>query len=94
MSRWISDAYIARLLKNNRLLQGNTEYTLWEQEVDRLVDRMPSIDIVRCSECIHNPWNVDSDYTCIWDDDFANREQTPDDFCSYGEKGASDENRR
>ena len=46
----------------------------------------PSIDIVRCKECRHNPWNIDADYTCIWDDDFADREQTPDDFCSYGER--------
>ena len=43
-------------------------------------------DIVRCGECKHNPWNVRCDYTCIWDDDFADRPQTPDDFCSYGER--------
>ena len=46
----------------------------------------PSIDIVRCKECKHNPWNTDADYTCIWDDDFADREQTLNDFCSYGER--------
>ena len=45
------------------------------------------VDIVRCKECIHNPWDFDQlDYTCVWDDDFADREQTPDDFCSYGER--------
>ena len=47
-------------------------------------------DIVRCRDCIHSPWNYDDDgpidYTCIWDDDFADREQTPDDYCSYGER--------
>ena len=43
--------------------------------------------LVRCKECKHNPWDVDqTDYTCIWDDDFADRPQTPDDFCSYGER--------
>lgn len=51
-----------------------------------LIDTAPSIDIVRCKECKHNPWNIDTDYTCIWDDDFADREQTPDDFCSYGDR--------
>lgn len=49
-------------------------------------------DIVRCRDCIHSPWNYDDDgpidYTCIWDDDFADREQTPDDFCSYGERSS------
>lgn len=51
-----------------------------------------SEDIVHCRECRHNPWNPDNfDYTCIWDDDFADRPQTPDDFCSYGER-EEDEN--
>ena len=47
-------------------------------------------DIVRCRDCIHSPWYYDDDgpidYTCIWNDDFADREQTPDDFCSYGKR--------
>lgn len=43
--------------------------------------------LVRCKDCIHNPWKEDDDYTCIWDDDFADRPQTPNDFCSYGERG-------
>ena len=51
MSKWISDAYIKRLLRNNRLLQGNCEYKLWEQEVEKNVDAMPHIDIVRCENC-------------------------------------------
>lgn len=51
------------------------------------IDDAPSIDIVFCKECKHNPWDFDrTDYTCIWDDDFADRPQTPDDFCSYGER--------
>ena len=51
-----------------------------------IINSAPTIDIVRCNECKHNPWNIDADYTCIWDDDFADREQTPNDFCSYGER--------
>lgn len=50
----------------------------------------PIRELVRCKECKHNPWNYDAEkpleYTCIWDDDFADREQTPNDFCSYGER--------
>lgn len=45
------------------------------------------VDIVTCKECKHNPWDFDrTDFTCVWDDDFADRPQTPDDFCSYGER--------
>jgi hypothetical protein len=51
-----------------------------------IIEEAPSIDIVRCKECKHNPWDADYDYTCIWDDDFADRPQTPNDFCSYGER--------
>lgn len=51
MSKWISDAYIKKVLKNNRLAQGNCEYKLWEQEVDKAVGATPSIDIVFCKEC-------------------------------------------
>ncbi len=51
------------------------------------IKMMVSADtLVRCKECKHNPWKIDTDYTCIWDDDFADREQTPNDFCSYGER--------
>ena len=58
----------------------------WKPIAIDILKGAPSIDIVRCKECKHNPWNADADYTCIWDDDFADREQTPDDFCSYGER--------
>lgn len=81
MSKWISDAYIKRLLQNNRLLQGNCEYKLWEQEAEKTVDAMPSIDIVFCKEC---KWYKQSEAFCengngLW--------QAGDDcFCSYGER--------
>ena len=79
MSRWID----ADVLKQNI----NTAF--WS-EIGKIIEDAPSIDIVRCAECKHNPWNADADYTCIWDDDFADREQTPDDFCSYGERKESE----
>ena len=48
-------------------------------------------ELVRCKECKHNPWDFNrTDYTCIWDDDFADRPQTPDDYCSYGERKESE----
>ena len=52
--KWISADYIKELMKNDRLMQGNAEYKLWEQEVDRRVDAMPGIiDPVK-----HGRWNV------------------------------------
>lgn len=88
MSRWISDAYIARLLKNNRLLQGNCEYKLWEQEIDKQVDAMPSINIVRCKECIHGDYDEYLEqYVCIaHDQDLFDA----DHFCSYGKAKDND----
>ncbi len=85
MSKWISDAYIKRLLQNNRLLQGNCEYKLWEQEVEKIVDAMPSIDIVRCKECKHryrSGYRGDEYWVC----DFMDAKIKDDDFCSYGER--------
>ena len=75
-----ADALKERLIQNITLTNA----------IDRSFSEAPSIDIVRCKECKHNPWNYDAEkpleYTCIWDDDFADREQTPNDFCSYGER--------
>lgn len=57
--KWISADYIRELMKNDRLMQGNAEYKLWEQEVDRRVDAMPGIiDPVRHGEWVatDDPW--------------------------------------
>ena len=78
MSRWIE---IDTALLKTVSVGGLSAKALWKR-----IMQQPSIDIVRCKECIHNPWNVRCDYTCVWDDDFADRPQTPDDFCSYGER--------
>ena len=51
MSKWIDAIIVKMALANNRLLQGNCEYELWKQEVSKIVDAMPSIDIVRCQDC-------------------------------------------
>ena len=41
-------------------------------------------EIVRCRDCKYNPWKPTANVECVWDDDWAEREQTLDDFCSYG----------
>lgn len=82
MSRWISANYLKRLIENNRLLQGNCEYTLWEQEADRIVDSQPSIDIVRCGEC--KQWQSDGGALMLCE--VTEIPTDADDFCSYGEK--------
>ena len=52
--KWISADYIKELMKNDRLMQGNAEYILWEHEVDRRVDAMPTIDPVKHGRWV--PW--------------------------------------
>lgn len=91
MSKWISDAYIKRRLQNNRLIQGNCEYKLWEQEVEKTVDAMPSIDIVFCKECRHyaehNELYINEPTTCVKHSTIGHYVVVnADDFCSYGER--------
>ena len=56
------------------------------------------IDIVRCKDCIHNVsnWQHDgldsTDYTDITCDYFMTDGISADDFCSYGERKADNEN--
>ena len=98
MSRYIdADAFLDNLKQMIKVVgkaglgSGFTRYAqgfIKSLEADIKNEKIaPSIDIVRCKECKHNPWDFDQlDYTCVWDDDFADRPQTPDDFCSYGER--------
>lgn len=44
MSKYINAELIKALMKNDRLMQGNAESVMWQQEVERRVDRLPSID--------------------------------------------------
>ena len=87
--KWISADYIKVLMKSDRLMQGNAEYELWKQEVDKKVDAMPFIDIVRCSECGLNETDGCPMAYCtpLEDGDFETRWwNSPDDFCSWGER--------
>ena len=45
MSRYIDAERIKLLMKQDRLLQGNCEYELWKQEVDRQVNALPYIEL-------------------------------------------------
>ena len=81
MSKWISDAYIKMLMQTDRLLQGNCEYKLWEQEVEKIVDAMPSINIVRCKECRYKDMELCAMYKLV-----VAGVRKYDDFCSYGER--------
>lgn len=85
MSRYIDAEEAFNLLADAP--QAIVPKAIWKVGIRSILDQCNAIDIVRCKECVHNPWDFDkTDYTCVWDDDFANREQTPDDFCSYGER--------
>ena len=45
MRKYISTDLIKDLMKNNRFLQGNCEYELWKQEVDKYVDSLPCYEV-------------------------------------------------
>ena len=81
MSRYVDAEYIKAVMLNDRLMQGNAEFTLYEQQVDIYVKALPSIDIVRCQDCKYWVYNFNgcSRNPCTepW---YA------EDFCSYGER--------
>ena len=81
MSRYVDAEYIKAVMLNDRLMQGNAEFTLYEQQVDIYVKALPSIDIVRCQDCKYWVYNFNgcSRNPCTepW---YAT------DFCSYGER--------
>ena len=54
--KWISADYIKELMKNDRLMQGNAEYELWKQEVDKQVDAMPSIEVMDVVTAYQQGW--------------------------------------
>lgn len=56
MSRWISADYIKAVMKGDRLMQGNCEYELWKQEVDKKVDAMPSIEVMDVVTAYQQGW--------------------------------------
>ena len=68
MSRYIKADYLKAIMKNDRMLQGNCEYELWSQQVDKYVDALPSIevsnrreadDLIRRIDAINVIWTYD-----------------------------------
>ena len=82
MSRYVDAEYIKAVMLNDRLMQGNAEFTLYAQQVETQVNALPSIDIVRCGEC--KMWM--SEHLCQWWSRYGTVETDADDFCSYGER--------
>lgn len=91
MSKWIDGDKLADSITDklcDHLLCDDCPMRLDDGgcKVEEWLDDAPSIELIRCKECKHNPWNPNTEYSCIWDDAFADRPQTPNDFCSYGER--------
>lgn len=89
MSKYIDAKYIKTLMKGNNLMQGNCEYELWKQTVDKVVDNMPAIDIVRCKNCRYRKMKKATFrgepliyYRC----ELLEREVEDDEFCSWGDE--------
>jgi hypothetical protein len=72
-------------MKHDRFLQGNAEYTLWEQEVDKKVDALPSLDIVTCGECVRANHELSGVYCGISDVLMG-----ANGFCSIGKRKESE----
>lgn len=79
MSRYIDAEYVKAVMINDRLMQGNAEFTLYAQQVEIQVKAMPSIEIVRCKECKHRKKNG----FCL---EHNRYEKNDNGYCSYGER--------
>lgn len=89
MSRYVDTEYVKAVMLNDRLMQGNAEFTLYAQQVETQVNALPSIDIVRCKEC---KWYEEPHHK-IFENCVKWKESRgiilpikPNDSCSYGER--------
>ena len=82
MNRYVDAEYVKAVMLNDRLMQGNAEFTLYLQQVETQVKALPSIDIVRCRECKH--WCKGDEVYGICYRCPNTRQMKADDFCSYG----------
>ena len=80
MSKWIDIDDIS-LLKTVSV-GGLSAKALWKR-----IRQQPSIDLVRCGECVENSRNCDG--TEDWCLHFG-YDVEPSDFCSYGERRESE----
>jgi len=90
MSRYVDAEYIKAVMLNDRLMQGNAEFTLYAQQVETQVNALPSIEIIRCGECKYYIDNMCDCYSLYGDlsGDLigVSFEPNEDFFCSYGER--------
>lgn len=89
MSSYVDAEYIKAVMLNDRLMQGNAEFTLYAQQVETQINALPSIDIVRCGECKY--WNEGN----CWNMKGLNKTDgvvNADNFCSYGSRSEKPNN--
>lgn len=94
MGKWINADYIKAVMKGDRLMQGNCEYELWKQEVDKKVDAMPSIDVMDVVTAYQQGWcdALDASISALNDAKFqlgkeADRKTEPQyDFGEYADR--------
>ena len=88
MSRYIDASVLLRALAE---MWYDSPISVTGISVSELINKQPSIDIVRCKECID--FVYDDQYKCYGcaNDKGLMGEIKPDDFCSHGEREASDE---
>ena len=72
MSKYIDAEWLL-----NFVAEFPDHYTLTVGNLRAVINDAPSIDIVRCKECVE----YDDDWCMYWQNVI-----NPDDFCSYGER--------
>lgn len=94
MSRYVDAEYIKAVMLNDRLMQGNAEFTLYAQQVETQVNALPSIEIIRCGECKwFDSGKNDSEIWSMCTRHFGKYiDVNADDFCSYGERSEKPNN--
>ena len=85
MSRYID--YDAIDYRNDKMHDKSSDFIDGVIYMAQRIEEAPSIDIVRCGECIHNG-SYDTDCPFGWRDGEWNMPR-PCDYCSYGEREES-----
>ena len=96
MSRWIDAEEFGRCLQNYRPYVDSGRFNAIQTEVNQVLDCIeyeiedaPSIDIVRCSECVYS-YEVDTDFGALRFCKKYHYHFNADDFCSHGERNSSE----
>ena len=84
MRRYIDAEWIRNIYADFEHYENRDDWTTPITNVLAVIDDAPSIDIVRCGECIHNG-SYDTDCPFGWRSGEWNMPK-PCDYCSYGER--------